>query len=215
VLCRASLALHEYDESRLCLNKLLGLLKPKLETGKSGETGLSAVTVDPATGSNSAVLDEVVEVISATEKLLKKVRSAEMAYKNRDKNIGKRISKGLFEGKDEDMIVPPKDEKIGGSLGGKDIPGNKPSVDGTQKYTSPPAFEEENFSLQENSCVDENSNNSNDQSKAAEEEVSRDTIIPSDLKKKIHPLVKGLYQYQLYYYIAIFVASIAIGHRIS
>lgn len=77
-LLRASLALHEYDESRLCLVKLLEIQEDEL---KQSSTNPELEVSSDASRRNST--EEIMKNISVTKQQLKKVELAKRKYKVR------------------------------------------------------------------------------------------------------------------------------------
>ena len=108
--------------------------------------------------------------IADTEKWLRKVRKAEIEYRNRDKSIGQKISKGLFHGKDAVEDINEKNELA-----------HKKEI--------------AEINLRDDISSDKGINN--DKS--------------LQISPTVHPMVLSVHKYKVYYLIAIFVASVAIG----
>lgn len=238
---RASLGLHEYDESRLCFTSLLDLQQARLERERERERAREGGTAAAEGGGaekekEKSGVEAAAADIKTTEKWLKKLKKAEIDYKNRDKSIGKRISKGLFEGKDEIIVpkkegkeketvshtqshdddeyvvVPEKNENEKGSTilpnSGSDVAGRSDEDDDTTptnvpgpQGTPPPA-------LLQRSPPHASKNTGTD--------TDTDTSAAAAGAKAgaVHPLVRNLHTYQLYYYSAVLAASVAIGLQI-
>lgn len=160
---KASLRLHEYNESRLCFNTLLEIQKKMYKNQKSIEE-VSTESIDRA--KSQAIASEIAD----TEKWLRKVRKAEIEYRNRDKSIGQKISKGLFHGKDAVEDINEKNELA-----------HKKEI--------------AEINLRDDISSDKGINN--DKS--------------LQISPTVHPMVLSVHKYKVYYLIAIFVASVAIG----
>jgi hypothetical protein len=214
------LGLHEYDESRLCFNSLLELQKSALERM---DTAGDALVTD---------VEKAKTDIKTTELWLKKLRKAEISYKNRDKSIGKRISKGLFEGKDESDNPKEKEKEKETTndsviLGDSVQPPDELQVDTPTLDALGPELTKTVAAIKEG-CGSEGT-----QIARPERESLCDTLRPSPgpatpgqahspahtassktKRPNVHPVIQNLHTYQLFYYTAVFVASIAIGLKV-
>mmetsp|Transcript_20844 Transcript_20844/g.35107 ORF Transcript_20844/g.35107 Transcript_20844/m.35107 type:complete len:461 (+) Transcript_20844:124-1506(+) len=211
---KASLGLHEYSESRMCFTTLLELQKGFLERLTSSEH------VD------AGEVKKAEDDILSTQKWLKKLKKAEIDYKNRDKSIGKRISKGLFEGKDaidvKEKVKTRDPEKQHPLSNPSDSGSGRASVNGagaSNEVTSP-----RKVTTSEGKAVPNVQSGKDDairhvQAPATPTTDSSDSdgssaasSHPLPAKQgNIHPIIKNMHDFQMYYYTAVFVASFAIG----
>ena len=199
---RASLGLHEYDESRMCFESLLELQKE--------------ILADASQKENTEEILKATDAIKTTEKWLKKVRNAEIDYKKRDKNIGKRISKGLFEGKDAvDIIESKTSTNERENSRNTTIVGTETCDPVNLDSTHSPPIGESNI------CERKGKNDDKGDYVPVSSEVPTASVNVSPVQAcstfhstKARPIIEHLYTYQFYYYSAIFVASIAIGLQI-
>ena len=218
---RASLGLHEYSESRLCFASLLELQQAALARAQEAEE------VDEV---GKATAD-----VKTTEMWLKKLKKAESDYKNRDKSIGKRISKGLFEGKDEIIVAKEKesvssDQKVERPREEEEVEGKKtgmlPGDSDSGGSSSSSSMKFEDMSAGESPVAETNlSAISNTETVLRDKETEASNITRTDTSSAapprpvagagaVHPLVQSLHTYQLYFYSAVLVASVAVGLQI-
>jgi hypothetical protein len=202
---RASLGLHEYSESRMCFTSLLDIQKQVLQQVSSQDD------VD------SAEVKKAEDDILTTEKWLKKLKKAEIDYKNRDKSIGKRISKGLFEGKDEIDVVKQKTSK--------EVLANVESTTKIDENETLSKIDTGNSISQVSVETGSDDNKSSQESRPLSlrgESVKSTASTPpvsiasSPRKSRggvvhAHPVIEYIYTNQFYIYSAVFVASVAVG----
>lgn len=187
-------------------------------------------------GGSKEDAEKAAEDVKITEKWLKKLKKAEIDYKNRDRSIGKRISKGLFEGKDEIKVDTKEKEKT--------FPSE--SVSGVPPPSSPLHAKDNSDGVCGSPCVQDaaedmtsNSTGSSSGADGPSSHVSAEELSASPSKSPrkeslhadidtnnetnnqspsrragIHPVVEHVYTYQLYYYSAVFIASVAVGLQV-
>lgn len=161
------------------------------------------------------------EDVRSTEKWLKKLRKAEVDYKNRDKSIGKRISKGLFEGKDEVVVVANEQVKSGGISkiqaeattcghvvgvsGGDQCVGS-----GGDSHGSNVVWKEEAAP-----CASTTSAISSTSTSTSTLQIPPpSSALPVKPAAHIHPILVHMHTHQGFYYLAVFVAAIAVGLKL-
>lgn len=166
-----------------------------------------------AKSSSAGEEEAAAEDIKTTERWLRKLKKAEVDYKNRDKSIGKRISKGLFEGKDAVKSVQKEEEgenEDGGNVQPVIVKSDKNDVQVDQ--------------ISSRSC--DGSIRSGDSQEAVLEE-SKEPILPSSRADRgcgsltptsahtpVHSIIQSLYANQALLYSVIFVASVAVGVKV-
>mmetsp|Transcript_55 Transcript_55/g.105 ORF Transcript_55/g.105 Transcript_55/m.105 type:complete len:443 (-) Transcript_55:73-1401(-) len=92
---RASLGLHEYEESNLCFKRLLEIQEQemlKLVTDK----GRAEKETSESDNNLDSDISQLESQISVTKTWLKKVDIAKKKYKGRERGMAKKIAKGLF-----------------------------------------------------------------------------------------------------------------------